>query len=133
MALEVPAGALAVAAVLAASGCTAQGKNKTAEAGGAPVNVLEVRRVELRREVEAVGTLAARDQTVVSAEVGGRVARLAADMGDRVTAGTPLVVLDAEKLKSPSGRAAGGARDRLGRGSAGGAISCRRPSRPPTS
>ena len=127
-----PAGALAVAAVLAASGCTAQGKNKTAEAGGAPVNVLEVRRVELRREVEAVGTLAARDQTVVSAEVGGRVARLAADMGDRVTAGTPLVVLDAESSRTE--RTSSRRRsNRLGRGSAGGAISCHRPSRPPTS
>lgn len=54
---------------------------------------------DLRREVEAVGTLAARDETIVSAEVEGRVARLAADMGDSVAAGAPLVILDAEKLR----------------------------------
>jgi RND family efflux transporter MFP subunit len=55
--------------------------------------------VELTRNVEAVGTLAADAETVVSAEVEARVARLAADMGDQVAAGAPLVVLDSEKLR----------------------------------
>ena len=62
-----------------------------------PVNVVRIEPLELRREVEAVGTLAARDETVVSAEVEARVARLAADMGDRVAANAPLVILDGEK------------------------------------
>jgi membrane fusion protein (multidrug efflux system) len=66
---------------------------------GLPVKVTQAERIELRREVEAVGTLAAKDQAVVSAEVAGRVARLAADMGDRVREGAPLVILDAEKLQ----------------------------------
>jgi len=61
--------------------------------------VTQVERIELRRAVDVVGTLAARDQTVVSAEVDGRVARLAADMGDKVVAGAPLVFLDAERLR----------------------------------
>jgi multidrug efflux pump subunit AcrA (membrane-fusion protein) len=61
--------------------------------------VVQLQPTDLRREVEAVGTLAARDETVVSAEVEGRVARLAADMGDRVTAGSALVILDPEKLR----------------------------------
>jgi RND family efflux transporter MFP subunit len=60
---------------------------------------MQVQLFEIRREVEAVGTLAARDETVVSSEVEARVARLVADMGDRVTAGAPLVILDAEKLR----------------------------------
>ena len=63
------------------------------------MTTVQVERIELRREVEAVGTLAAKDQAVISAEVAGRVARLAADMGDKVREGTPLVFLDAEKLK----------------------------------
>ncbi len=87
-------------ATLPLAGCsnTAQAdKGKGDE--GLPVNVTEVQRVDLHRDVETVGTLAAKDQAVVSAEVAGRVARLAADMGDRVAAGAPLVELDAEKLR----------------------------------
>jgi RND family efflux transporter MFP subunit len=49
--------------------------------------------------VDVVGTLAAREEVVVSAEVDGRVARLAHDLGDRVTAGEALIELDAEKLQ----------------------------------
>ena len=60
---------------------------------------MEVRQIDVPREVEAVGTLNAQDEAVVSAEVEARVARLAADMGDKVAAGAPLVVLDAEKLR----------------------------------
>lgn len=93
------AGSLAAGTLLAATACggAAQAKKSTSDA--LPVNVVQVQRIELRREVEAVGTLAAKDQAVVSAEVAGRVARLGADMGDRVKAGTPLVFLDAEKLR----------------------------------
>lgn len=64
-----------------------------------PVTVVEVRAVDVPREVEAVGTLHAHDETMISAEVEARVERLAADMGDTVEAGAPLVVLDAEKLR----------------------------------
>jgi multidrug efflux pump subunit AcrA (membrane-fusion protein) len=87
--------------LLAAAGCggAAEANRKTDGKDPLPVKVMQVERIELRREVEAVGTLAAKDQAIVSAEVGGRVARLAADMGDRVREGTPLVVLDAEKLR----------------------------------
>jgi membrane fusion protein (multidrug efflux system) len=84
------------------AGCdgAAQANKKGSDAKeGLPVKVTQVERIELRREVEAVGTLAAKEQALISAEVGGRVARLAADMGDRVKEGQPLVYLDAEKLK----------------------------------
>jgi RND family efflux transporter MFP subunit len=93
--------ALAAGLMLATAGCggSAQAKKGGADALGVPVNVVSVQRIELRREVEAVGTLAAKDQAVISAEVAGRVARLGADMGDHVKAGTPLVFLDAEKLR----------------------------------
>jgi RND family efflux transporter MFP subunit len=97
-------GALAVAAgaciALAACSDAAQASRKTGDAGdGLPVKVVRVERVELRRSVEAVGTLAAHDQATVSAEVAGRVARLAADMGDHVKAGAPLVLLDEERAR----------------------------------
>lgn len=90
-------GVTAAAAGFAACGGSATGRTAANGDDALPVNVVQVQPIELRREVEAVGTLAARDETVVSAEVEARVVRLAADMGDRVTAGAPLVVLDAEK------------------------------------
>jgi multidrug efflux pump subunit AcrA (membrane-fusion protein) len=92
--------ALAVAATLIVHACSsAAGKPATNGGDALPVNMIKVEPLELRREVEAVGTLAARDETVVSAEVEARVARLAADMGDRVAANAPLVFLDGEKLR----------------------------------
>jgi RND family efflux transporter MFP subunit len=93
------AGSLAAGTLLAATACGGAAQAKKGASDALPVNVVQVQRIELRREVEAVGTLAAKDQAVVSAEVAGRVARLGADMGDRVKAGTPLVFLDAEKLR----------------------------------
>jgi membrane fusion protein (multidrug efflux system) len=94
-------GAIALAASLIATACGGSMTGKAAaDADDAlPVDVVQVNPLELRREVEAVGTLAARDETTVSAEVEARVERLAADMGDRVTANAPLVILDAEKLR----------------------------------
>src|SRR3954471_7480353 len=54
---------------------------------------------DVRRQVDVVGTLAAREEVVVSAEVDGRVARLVHDLGDRVSAGEALIELDPEKLQ----------------------------------
>jgi RND family efflux transporter MFP subunit len=91
---------LTLTTILAVSGCGGSAKGRTENGAAAlPVNVLQVSLVELRRDVEAVGTLAAHDEATISAEVEARVARLAADMGDRVAKGAPLVILDAEKLR----------------------------------
>ncbi len=62
-----------------------------------PVKVEPVLQESVRRSVEVVGTLAAVDEVTVSAEAEGRVSRLLADLGDRVSAGQPLVELDREK------------------------------------
>src|SRR5450756_1834193 len=78
------AGSLAAGTLLAATACGGAAQAKKGASDALPVNVVQVQRIELRREVEAVGTLAAKDQAVVSAEVAGRVARLGADMGDHV-------------------------------------------------
>jgi multidrug efflux pump subunit AcrA (membrane-fusion protein) len=93
------AGAALAAVTAAACGGAAQASKKSDAGDALPVKVTQVERVELRRSVEAVGTLAAHDQATVSAEVAGRVARLAADMGDHVKAGAPLVLLDEERLR----------------------------------
>jgi len=89
-------------AVLAAAGagCGGAAQAKKSDAKDVlAVDVVRVQKIELRRSVEAVGTLEAHDQATISAEVAGRVARMAVDMGDRVKAGSPLVLLDAERLR----------------------------------
>ena len=62
-----------------------------------PVQTERVRQETLQRTIEIVGTLAAVDQVTMSAEAEGRVSRIAADLGDRVTAGQVLLELDREK------------------------------------
>jgi multidrug efflux pump subunit AcrA (membrane-fusion protein) len=61
------------------------------------VKIEVVRQESVRRSVEAVGTLAAVDQVTISSEADGKVSRILADLGDRVTAGQALISLDNEK------------------------------------
>jgi RND family efflux transporter MFP subunit len=92
--------ALAVLLLLSSVACSRDRGVQAAE-GQKPRTVrIEAAQVrDVRRLVDVVGTLAAREEVVVSAEVPGRVARLVHDLGDRVAAGAPLLELDAEKLQ----------------------------------
>jgi RND family efflux transporter MFP subunit len=94
-------GVLALTLAAGAAGCSRSSRNAEAsEAAPAKAVKTETARLhEVRREVDVVGTLAAREEVTVSAEVEGRVARLVRDLGDRVGAGDPLVELDQEKLR----------------------------------
>ena len=87
------------AVVLLVPACS---KGPAAKAGGksdavVPVQVEQVREESVRRTIEVVGTLAPEDQVTVSSEAEGRVSRIAADLGDRVSAGQVLLELDREK------------------------------------
>src|SRR5215831_5143370 len=90
-------------AVAAAASCVAGcSKSDTAQArtrddAARSVKVEPVREESMRRMVEVVGTLAAVDEVMISSEAEGRVSRLAADLGDRVSAGQPVLELDREK------------------------------------
>jgi RND family efflux transporter MFP subunit len=64
-----------------------------------PIVITTVEAHDVRRAIDVVGTLAAEEEVTVSSEVEGRVVKIAADLGDRVSAGQPLVVLDPEKLQ----------------------------------
>lgn len=86
--------------VLPLAGCSRhQGAEASEGQKARPVTVEAAQVRDVRRQVDVVGTLAAREEVVVSAEVEGRVARLAHDLGDRVTAGEALIELDPEKLQ----------------------------------
>jgi HlyD family secretion protein len=91
--------AVSIGVFAAAAGCS---KASTAQARGADaaavsVQTQPVREDLVRRNVDIVGTLAAADEVVVSAETDGTVSKILADLGDRVRAGQPLVELDREK------------------------------------
>jgi RND family efflux transporter MFP subunit len=87
------------AGALSAAGCsktdTAQARGR--EAAARQVTAEVVRLEKVKRSVELVGTLAAVDQVTISAEAEGKVSRILADLGDRVTAGQTLVQVDREK------------------------------------
>ncbi len=86
--------------VLVLSGCS---RSESAQARGRDdtkaVKVEPVRQEAIHRSVEVVGTLTAVDEVTVSSEAEGRVSRLLADLGDRVSAGQVLIELDREKAQ----------------------------------
>jgi RND family efflux transporter MFP subunit len=62
-----------------------------------PVTVVPVRIQAVQRTIEGVGTLFAHEEVTIASEVQGRIAKLAVDMGDRVTQGQVLgVIADTE-------------------------------------
>jgi RND family efflux transporter MFP subunit len=91
--------------ILALAGATAAcSDSATAEGNGRErpplaIQTESVKRDDVRRTVEVVGTLAAENEVTVSSEVEGVVSRMPADLGDRVRAGQVLVELDREKLQ----------------------------------
>jgi HlyD family secretion protein len=89
------AAALAVGTVSCSKSETAQARS--GDNAPKPVHVEAVRRDSVRRAVDVVGTLAAVDQVTISSEADGKVSRILADLGDRVTAGQLLIELDHEK------------------------------------
>jgi membrane fusion protein (multidrug efflux system) len=90
----------AIALLLSLAACSRDRGVQAAEGQKArPVRMEAAQVRDVRREVDVIGTLAAREEVVVSAEVAGRVARLVHDLGDRVPAGAPLIELDPEKLQ----------------------------------
>jgi multidrug efflux pump subunit AcrA (membrane-fusion protein) len=92
--------AAAAALALTGSGCS---KPDTAQATSRDtpkaVQVEAVREDSVRRAVDVVGTLVAVDQVTISSEADGKVSRILADLGDRVTAGQLLIQLDNERQR----------------------------------
>jgi RND family efflux transporter MFP subunit len=66
-------------------------KGASSKEAPVPVHVFSVASREVRRTVEAVGSLFPYDEVVVSAEVDGRAEKVLVDVGDRVSKGQTLV------------------------------------------
>lgn len=69
------------------------------EAGPIPIQAAPVRARAIQRIVQSVGTLFPFDESVISAEIDGRVAEVNADLGDRVEKGQVLVRISDEEQR----------------------------------
>jgi RND family efflux transporter MFP subunit len=90
-----PLSLLIALSVLLAS-CGEQDKAKSARPESAP-RAVRVARAELRpmdRVLHVVGTLSAHDEATVAAQVAGQIEKSHVDIGDRVSAGQELALID---------------------------------------
>jgi RND family efflux transporter MFP subunit len=94
-----PLAAAIVATAMTALGCskTESAQARGRDAAAKPVTLETVKEETVKRAVDLVGTLAAVDQVTISSEADGKVSRILADLGDRVKAGQPLILVDREK------------------------------------
>src|SRR5690242_4028542 len=84
--------------LFAAASCTKQPPVQAKQdAGPVQVKASPVVSREVRRIVQSVGTLFPFDESVISAEIDGRVAEVNADLGDKVTKGQVLVKISDEE------------------------------------
>lgn len=83
----------------------------SAQQGGALVRVDRVVSQPLSQTVPVLGRLVPRQAGLVSAQVEAAVASFQVEVGDRVTAGQVLAVLDAARLKARRDQEAGGLRE----------------------
>jgi RND family efflux transporter MFP subunit len=102
-------GALGLAALVAVGGCgksDAQGPPAAQRKPGNPaeikpiaINVARAEAREVQRSVETIGSLLALEEVAVKTEQPGTVAKLFADLGDRVTKGQVLAEYDAREFQ----------------------------------
>jgi RND family efflux transporter MFP subunit len=64
-----------------------------------PVHLYTVAEETARRRIQAVGSLYAFEESILSSEVEGRVAEVVADVGDNVKQGQVLITLDSRELQ----------------------------------
>jgi len=91
------------AAALTALGCSRHGAAETSAPQAAqsaapkavPVTLAAVETRPIQRRVQIVGNLLGREEVTLMPKVGGRIVRIHHDVGDQVSAGEPLLELDA--------------------------------------
>jgi len=64
-----------------------------------PVHVYRVAEEIAQRRVQAAGSLFALEESILSAQVEGRVSQVLADVGDNVKEGQPLILIDPQELQ----------------------------------
>src|SRR5215813_13794489 len=93
--------AVAALAIAFASGCSksSSGSVRGDDNRPTPVRLYTVAQETANRRIQAVGSLHALEESVLSAEVEARVSEVLADVGDTVKEGQPLIVLDSRELQ----------------------------------
>jgi RND family efflux transporter MFP subunit len=94
--------ALAAAALGAAVSCKKPAAKAGAAAetfGAAPVKIFRVRRDRITEKITYTGTIEAVDKINVTPEVGGKIARIYVQAGDRVAKGQVLAELETETIR----------------------------------
>lgn len=86
-------------------GCKSSEPVHSAVVETAQARIVESRQVEIPAMLRATGTLHARETSILSAQVVGRVQQVPVREGDSVRAGQTLVILDDATLKSASEQA----------------------------
>lgn len=82
------------ASLLVSCGKPSNAKSGRAEAAPRAVRVGRVELRPMERTLQVVGTLSAREEATVAARVAGQIEKSHVDLGDRVTAGQELVMID---------------------------------------
>ncbi len=91
---------ISVGIAVALAGCgKKQAVQAQSDAGPIPVKVASVVQRDVRRVLESIGTLYPFDESVISAEIDGRVDQVKVDLGDRVKAGEVMVHIADEEQR----------------------------------
>ena len=94
-------GGLFLSASLALSGCGKEAvKAKSNRDESIPVQVAKVDAMELDRSIPVVGTLAARSEALVAAQVEGQLEKTLVDFGNRVTNGQEIALIDTQSYEA---------------------------------
>jgi RND family efflux transporter MFP subunit len=94
--------ALAAAALFAVAACKKQAATADASAqtfGAAPVKVFKAARERITEKLTYTGTLEALNKINITPEVGGKIARIYVEAGDRVAKGQLLAELENESIR----------------------------------
>src|ERR1700686_765603 len=91
------AGSILILTALTAGCSRQQPVQAKQDSGPIAIQVAAVAVKQVRRVVESVGTLYPYDETVVSAEIDGRVDKVEVDLGDRVALGQVMVHISDEE------------------------------------
>ena len=92
---------LAAFATILAGGCSKSASSTVLGDAShpTPVHIYTVAEETAQRRVQATGSLFALEESILSAQVEGRVSRVLADVGDNVKEGQPLILIDPQELQ----------------------------------
>ncbi len=85
---------VALATMLVSCGKPSETKADRKETAPRTVSVARVELRPMERTLQVVGTLAARDEAAIAAQVAGQIEKMSVDLGDRVTTGQELALID---------------------------------------